>query len=215
MNRFLILLTMLIMMPLKAQQTESAVLSFREYLGYVKKFHPIAKQAQLQIDIGQASLMKARGGFDPKIEVDYDRKKFKGTEYYDRFNATFKVPTWYGVALKGNFEQNQGDFINPDEILPADGLYSAGVSLSLGNGFWINQRMATLKQAKLLRERSKADRDLAVNEVLYKASLAYFNWLRAYKDNAIYQNFFDNARTRFIGVKRSAEVGDLANIDTV
>ncbi|MBT8185754.1 MAG: TolC family protein [Eudoraea sp.] len=215
MNRILIFLVMLIIIPLNAQQIDSDVLGFREYLGYVKKYHPIVRQAQLQIDVGQANLMKARGGFDPKIEVDYDRKKFKGTEYYDRLNATFKVPTWYGIELKGNFEQNQGDFINPDEIVPSDGLYSAGVSFSLGNGFWINQRMATLKQAKFLRERTKADRDLEVNQVLYEASLAYFNWLRAYKDNSIYQNFFINARTRFIGIKRSAEAGDLANIDTV
>lgn len=215
MNRYLIYLIMLIIIPVKAQQGDFAVLSFREYLGYVKKFHPVARQAQLQIDIGQASLMKARGGFDPKIEVDYDRKKFKGTEYYDRLNATFKVPTWYGIELKGNFEQNQGNFINPDEIVPVDGLYSAGVSVSLGNGFWINERMATLKQAKFLRERTKADRDLEVNQVLYNASLAYFNWLRAYKDNIIYQNFLNNAQTRFIGIKQSAEAGDLASIDTV
>lgn len=215
MNRILILFMLLIIFPTRAQQPDSVVLSFREYLGYVKKFHPIARQAQLQIDIGQANLMKARGGFDPKIEVDYERKNFIGTEYYDRLNATFKVPTWYGIELKGNFEQNQGDFLNADEILPTDGLYSAGISVSLGNGFWINERMATLKQAKLLRERTKADRDLEVNHILYKASLAYFNWLRAYKDNSVYQNFYENAQTRFTGIKRSAEVGDLANIDTV
>jgi len=215
MSRYLIIYAMLIIIPLNAQQRDSVVLNFREYIGYVKKYHPIARQAQLQIDIGQANLMRARGGFDPKIEVDYDRKKFKGTEYYDRLNATFKVPTWYGIELKGNFEQNQGDFINPDELLPTDGLYSAGVSVSLGNGFWINRRMATLKQAKFLRERTRADRDLEVNQVLYDASMAYFNWLRAYKDNSIYQNFFDNAQTRFIGIRRSAEAGYRAEIDTV
>ena len=52
--------------------------------------------------------MKARGGFDPKIEVDYDRKEFKETEYWDRLNATFKIPTYFGIELKGNFEQNEG-----------------------------------------------------------------------------------------------------------
>ena len=97
------------------------MLSFREYLGYVKSFHPVAKQARLNIDIGQAELLKARGAFDPKIEVDYDRKKFKGTEYWDRLNTTFKVPTWYGIELKGTFEQVSGEFTNPDEFLPDDG----------------------------------------------------------------------------------------------
>ncbi|MEX0289784.1 MAG: TolC family protein, partial [Flavobacteriaceae bacterium] len=153
--------------------------------------------------------------FDPKLEVDYDRKLFKGTEYYDRLNATFKVPTWYGIELKGNFEQNEGDFLNPAETLPTDGLYSAGVSISLGRGFWINERMATLKKAKFFREQTKADRDLEVNQILFKASLAYFDWLQAYNDQLIFQEFFENARIRFNGVKRSAEAGDVAAIDTV
>lgn len=199
---------------LHAQQ-DTLALNFKEYLGYVKKYHPIAKQAQLTIAMGQANLMKARGGFDPKIEVDYDRKEFKGIEYWDRLNTTFKIPTWFGIELKGNFEQNQGAFTNLDESLPDDGLYSAGVSMSLGQGFWANERMATLRKAKFFREQSKADQDLLVNEVLYNASLAYFDWLRAYKDALIFDDFLQNAEIRFQGVKQRALSGDIAIIDTV
>ncbi|KPM32818.1 Multidrug efflux protein, outer membrane component [Croceitalea dokdonensis DOKDO 023] len=196
-------------------QNDSLVLSFNEYLGYVKKYHPIAKQAQLTISIGQANLMKARGGFDPKLEVDYDRKQFKDTEYWDRLSATFKIPTYYGIELKGNFEQNDGDFISSDEFVPEDGLYSAGVSMSLGQGFWINERMATLRKAKFFREQTKADQDLLVNQILYDASLAYFEWLKAYNETEIFRNFLENASIRFQGVKSSALAGDRAIIDTV
>jgi len=201
-------------LPMGAQQ-DTLRLQFNEYLGYVKKYHPIAKQAQLTISIGQANLMKARGGFDPKIEVDYDRKEFKETEYWDRLNATFKIPTYFGIELKGNFEQNDGLFINPAEFLPEDGLYSAGVSMSLGQGFWINERMATLRKAKFFREQAKADQDLLVNKVLYEASLAYFDWLQAYNDAEIFRDFLQNARIRFEGVKTSALSGQVAAIDTV
>ena len=86
----------------------SEILTFEEFLGFVKKHHPLVKQANLTLSIGEANLLKARGGFDPKIEVDYDRKKFKDIEYYDLLNSTFKIPTWYGVELKANFEQNSG-----------------------------------------------------------------------------------------------------------
>ncbi|MCL6267536.1 TolC family protein [Flagellimonas myxillae] len=196
-------------------QDNNMVLHFQEYLGYVKKYHPIARQAQLNIAMGEANLMKARGGFDPKIEVDYDRKQFKGTEYWDRLNTTFKIPTWFGLELKGNYAQNQGDFINPEETVPTDGLYSAGVSMSLGQGFWINERMATLRKAKYFREQSKADQDLLVNGVLYKASLAYFDWLRAYLDYKVYEDFVQNAQVRLEGIKQRANAGDIAVIDTV
>lgn len=210
----LLLLFFISLCSVQAQQ-DSIVLSFNEYLGYVKKYHPIARQAQLTIAAGQANLMMARGGFDPKVEVDYERKEFKGDVYWDRLNTTFKVPTWFGIELKGNFEQNQGDFISQDETLPTDGLYSAGVSMSLVQGFWANERMATLRKAKFFREQSKADQDLLVNEVLYKASLAYFDWLRTYQDAGIYRDFLKNAEVRFEGVKQRALTGDIAIIDTV
>ena len=89
-----------------SQEAPEEVLNFEEYLGLVKQFHPLAKQADLTLKAGEAQLLKARGAFDPRIEVDYDRKKFKNTEYFDRLDAAFKIPTWYGIELKANFEEN-------------------------------------------------------------------------------------------------------------
>lgn len=215
MKKTLSLLFLFLTFTLQGQEGDSLVLNFREYLGYVKKYHPIAKQAELVIAIGEANLMKARGGFDPKVEVDYERKEFKGTEYYDRLNAAFKIPTWYGIELKGNFEQAEGDFLNPDENFPEDGLYSAGVSFSLGRGFLANDRMATLRKAKFFREQTLADRDILINTILFDASVAYFDWLQAYNDREIFRQFLDNARIRFQGIKERAIAGDLASIDTV
>ncbi|MBU2995569.1 TolC family protein [Cellulophaga baltica] len=200
---------------LNAQKLDASILEFEEYLGYVKKFHPIAKQADLLMQSGQAKLMKSRGGFDPKIEVDFSKKEFKGTTYYDKLNATFKIPTWYGIDVKGSFSQNDGTYLNPEYTVPEDGLYSAGLKMSIGQGLWINDRMATLKKAKFYKEQSKADREITVNQVLYDASIAYFNWLQAYNESLIFENFYKNAQVRFSGIKRSAELGQIATIDTV
>lgn len=189
--------------------------SFEVYLGYVKKHHPLVKQANLTLNVGEANLLKARGGFDPKVEVDYNTKEFKNTEYYNELNATFKVPLWYGIELKGNFENNTGDFLDPSMTVPEDGLYSAGVSVSLGQGLFMNDRMATLKKAKFFKEQTEADRDLLVNEILYEASIAYFKWLQAYNEEQIYLNFLSNASIRLNAVKRSFEQGDKAAIDTL
>lgn len=196
-------------------QQDSLVLGFREYLAYVKQYHPIAKQARLVLGAAEANLLRSRGGFDPKLEVDYDRKEFKGTEYYDRLNATFKIPTWFGVEFKGQFEQNEGDFINPSESVPTDGLYSAGVSVSVARGLWINERMATLRKARFFEQQSQADRDIFINQILFDASEAYFKWLQSYNDLLVFEGFLKNAETRFEGIRRSALAGDLAGIDTV
>ncbi len=191
------------------------VLRFDEYMGYVKKHHPLVSQAELRLNEGEAALLRARGGFDPKIEADLDRKKFKETEYYNELNATFKIPTWYGIEFKANFEENSGDFLNPDMSLPEGGLYSAGVSFSLAQGFWINERMAMLRKARFFREQSRADRDLMVNAVLAEASKAYFTWLEATNERSIYTRFKENAEIRFKGVKQGVEAGEQAPIDSV
>ncbi len=209
-----LLLLLLMSFSVKAQTNSDEVLRFDEFLAYVKKYHPIVKQANLIINESEAQLMSARGGFDPKIEVDYDRKTFKNTEYYDKLNATFKIPTWYGIELKANFEDNQGNFLNPEMALPDDGLYSAGISFSVAQGFLINKRMADVKQAKLFVNQAKADRDIEVNAVLYQASLAYFNWLQAYNEVLVFQDFLKNAETRFKAVKQNVNLGESAAIDS-
>ncbi len=190
-----------------------STLSFEEYLGYVKQHHPLIKQANLVLSTGEANLLKARGGFDPKIEVDFDRKRFKDIEYYNQLNATFKIPTWYGVEFKGNFEQNSGEFLNPSLDVPEDGLYSAGVSFSLAKGFLINERMATLKKARFFVQQTQADKNVLVNNLIYEASLAYFKWVEAENKKNIYNTFLENATTRLEGVTRSVQEGDKAAID--
>ena len=202
---------------LSAQQQTihtDSIMTLSEYLGYVKTFHPIVKQANLIISESEIKLLKARGAFDPKIEMDYDRKKFKNTEYYDKLNATFKIPTWYGVEFKGSFENNEGYYLNPEATLPDEGLYNVGISIEIAKGLIMNERMSMLKQAKLFVKQAEMDRQLVVNDILFQASITYFNWLKAYKEKLVFESFVENANTRFNGVKKSFEVGERAAIDT-
>jgi len=215
MKNILIIVVFFFGNSLYAQEQLPKVLTFEEYLAFVKQYHPVARQAGLKLNMTEAQLLRARGGFDPKIEVDYDRKEFKNTEYYDILNSTFKIPTWYGVELKANFEQNQGVYLNPQNTVPQDGLFSAGVSVDVGQGMFINERMAALRTARIYRDQAVADRDLMVNKVLYEASLAYFDWLRAYNEMYIYEGFLTNALERFGGIEQNARLQEIPAIDTV
>lgn len=198
-----------------SQETLSETMVLAEYLGYVKAYHPIVKQANLVINESEAKLLKERGAFDPKIEVDRSQKSFNGTEYYDRLNASFKIPTWYGIELKGNFEDNDGVYLNPEATVPDDGLYSVGVSVSVAQNLLINKRMAMLKRSKLFVSQAKEDRILLVNNILFDATETYFNWLKAFNEKKVYENFLDNAERRFNGIKKNYEVGENPAIDTL
>ncbi len=197
-----------------AQDKVSSIMSLSEYLGYVKSYHPIVKQANLVINESEAKLLKARGAFDPKIEVDFDKKQFKDKEYFNKLNAAFKIPTYYGLEFKANFENNSGVFLNPEANVPTDGLYSAGISASLLKGLLINKRMASLKQAKFFLNQAKEDQQIVVNEILYNASLSYFNWLKMYNEKRVYAEFLNNAEIRFKATKRAFYEGDKPAIDT-
>ena len=93
-------------------------LTYNEFLGFVKKYHPMVKSANLEVSSAQANLMMARGGFDPKIEVDFNKKQFKDKEYYSLLNSSFKIPTWYGIEVKAGFDNSEGIYLNPQNTLP-------------------------------------------------------------------------------------------------
>ena len=184
MKKYVIAFFLLMFSFQHAQDKIRDVLTLSEYLGYVKRYHPIVKQANLTINKSAAKLLKARGAFDPKIEIDFDKKRFKENHYYTHLNGSFKIPTWYGIALKANFEQNEGLYLNPENQGSINGLYTAGIEISLARGLLTNNRMTTLKQAKLFLNQAQEERQIAVNKILYNASLSYFKWLKSYMKNA-------------------------------
>lgn len=191
-----------------------SIFSLEEFIGMVKKNHPVVAQAQLVISEGEANLLKARGSFDPNIEVDYAQKQFENTSYYDNLNAVFKIPTWYGISLKSNYEINTGAYLNPENYTPEEGLIGVGISASLAKDLLINKRMATLKQAKLYKEQSVIESQIVTNNIIFEAVNTYFNWLKTYKTKELLKVYVTNSETRFINIKKAHLAGELPAIDT-
>jgi outer membrane protein TolC len=98
--------------------------------------------------------------------------------------------------------------------MPNQGLTSLGLSVPLGQGLFINQRMADLRKAKIQVRLSQAERKLNAIAVLYDASVAYFNWKRSYNEVKLYENYATNAKVRFEGVRSLIEQGDKPAIDS-
>ena len=221
MKSLLLLLSLLASTVYCQSNTESQLplnlkeMSYNEYLGFVKKYHPLVKNTNLEISKAQANLMMARGGFDPKLELDYNKKQFQGTEYYSILNSSFKIPTWYGIDIKAGFEENEGYYLNPQNTLPANGLTSLGISVPVGQGLFINQRMADLRKAKIQVKLSQAEQKLRAIAVLYDASIAYFNWKKNYEEKLLYEDYSINAQIRYKGIASLIREGDKPAIDSV
>lgn len=194
---------------------ESKQLDFENFMLWVRNFHPITVQADLNLRVGQMEVRKARGGFDPMIYGTLDQKQFNQSTYFDKREVGLIVPTWMGVELLGNFEQNNGVYLNSENSVPTNGLFSAGAAVNLGQGLLLDERRATLQKAQLYEQATAVERLNLRNELNLEATLAYWNWAAAYENKLVLEEGVDRAKIRFEGIKRSYELGDQAAIDTV
>jgi len=177
--------------------------------------HPLSKQANLQVLFGENSVLKARGGFDPKLYGRLDQKYYNSSQYYDMLNAGLKVPTWFGVELKTGFESNRGAYLNPQNNTPANGLWYGGISMNLGQGLIIDNRRAELFKAKIYAESTFFEKELQLNELLYESGYSYWHWFLSYHSEQTLIEAYTLALDRFNAVKIIAELGDRPSIDTV
>jgi len=192
-----------------------AAVSIDQLYNIILENHPIVKQAELLDDAARQEILYARGFFDPKIEMRYDAKEFKGSEYFNIWDNVLKVPVWFNTDLKVGYERNSGQFLNEGLTTPDDGLIYAGVSLPLGQGLFIDSRRATLRQAQLMTGIADAEVIKVINKVLLKANKDYWNWYWSYNNFELYTEALSLAQTRFKAIKSNVELGDYAPIDSV
>lgn len=217
--RYLIWSILFLMMAastvLSQQDTVGRVLSLEAVRQRVRDHHPIAQQAALLNQQAEAKLRAARGAFDPKAYADWDQKSFKGTEYYTFSESGLKIPTWYGLELKGAYKTARGTYVDPENNLPAVGQAVVGVKASILRGLFIDERRATLQQAKLLRAQNEAEQKLMLNELLWESTKAYWEWWAAYQQQQVFQRALENAQQRQVAIVASYEQGDKPAIDTL
>lgn len=204
-----ILVTLLCLLYTSAQEK---LLSLESTLDIIRKYHPVAKQSLLLVDMAEANLQASRGAFDPSFYSRNERKTFDGKNYYNYSNPELKIPTWFGINLKAGFENNQGDKINP-EITPNQSTY-VGVSFPVLKGLLLDQRRAVLQQSKLMVQKSKQEQFLMINDLLFEAADVYWKWVNAHQVYEMLTNAVSFNEKRFGFVKLAYQSGDRAAIDT-
>ncbi|MBC5774176.1 TolC family protein [Pontibacter sp. KCTC 32443] len=208
-------LLLLLFIPALVFGQEQKVLTLQEFHQIILQHHPVASQAALLSEQARQELRIARGTLDPVIASKVYRKEFGGKEYYNLWNNTLYVPLWFGPELKAGFEKNQGQYLNPENTTPPDGLSSVGISVPLGQGLFIDERRATIRQARLMQDIAEAERVKLINKLLLQATKDYWDWLFYYQQVQLYQESVGLADFRLKAVKARAQEGDLAAIDTV
>lgn len=186
--------------------------SFDDFQEMVLTRHPVARQAALLPEVARAELLEVRGLFDPKFVAYFDRKGFKGIDYFNRFDTYLRVPTWFGADLKAGYEQNTGGRLLAEE---SPRLSYAGLTLPLAQNLLIDARRATLRQARLAQGLAEAERLGLLNKVLFDAAKTYWDWYLSDQQAQLAEEGFQLADLRYRAVAQRTQLGDLAAVDSI
>jgi outer membrane protein TolC len=197
----------------KSQDSVRLSLTFEEYIRIVQQFHPVARQADIQIEKAKAALLFARGMFDPVLETQTAEKSFDGIRYYTTVDPSLKIPTWYGVELYAGTGYLAGSRVDPAETLGQTSF--AGVSVPLARNLLMDKRRAALRTGAIYRDMSVVEKRVVINDLLLDAAAAYWNWVREYEVWQVVKNAALVNERRMSFIRSTTAIGERAAIDTV
>jgi len=201
---------------LKTQDT--VILSLAHVMNMALSFHPIVKQAELFSQDAAANLRMEKGRLDPKLEVDYQLKNFKETEYYDLLTTTFKIPTWIGLDPKAAFVRNEGTFMNPENTIPEEDDFEQlqlGVAIPLGKGLFFDERRNVIRQAEGFTQIAEAERVKATNKILLTVIKDYWEWYVSHQRLMLLSQAIQLSQDLFNRTVIDYEYGEAAVVDTL
>lgn len=193
--------------------SQPTVFSFEAFNASVVSFHPVAQQAKNILLQADALAVKARGAFDPNLQLETKSKTFAGISYYNYADAEVKIPLWYGMDIVGGIENISGSRVNP-EVTNGSSSY-LGIEVPLLKNLSMDKRRAAVLQAKLLQQQTQFEARLAMNDLLYEAQSAYWQWAGAWEQFQLFENTLQANRKRFELIKTAYRLGDKTAMDTV
>jgi outer membrane protein TolC len=182
--------------------------------------HPLIMQANLVQDAADWDVRIARGGFDPVFATDYSNKIFSpdGNSqklYWDQIYTGLKVPTWFGADFNFSYQNATGQYLDNELTVPQGGLYTAGISIPIGQGLLIDSRRAALRQAQLYITIAGAERQKLVNKTLLTITKDYWDWYYSYQKLKYTEQIYKLAKERYLFVADNVKNGEEAAIDSV
>ncbi|MHA8053861.1 TolC family protein [Aquirufa sp. Wall-65K1] len=183
------------------------------FLKIVEKYHPVARQAQIDIRKSDAQILASRGAFDPILRHYIASKTLDGASYYQYNAPELSIPTWYGIELNAGVENLQGNRLDISQTMGQTSYI--GIQIPVAKNLLMDKRRAALQQAKLMNKMAFAEQRVVLNQLFLEAMEAYWHWLKCYQALRITNQNLEAARKRVDFVRRSVELGDRPAVDTL
>ena len=182
---------------------------------WVLRAHPLARAADAVEARGPAALLAARGAFDPRLQADYDRKEYLGSEYFQYGDVGLSWQSPYALKFEAGREWAEGIFLNDERTVPAAGQGYLSVKLDVLQGLITDPARTGVARAEVGVERNRAAAEVIRNELLYDASLRYANWAYAERQLEVYRLTEDLIDLRLAQTRGLLAGGDRPAVDTL
>jgi outer membrane protein TolC len=192
-----------------------SIFGYTEFLNMVAGYHPLARIADIEVDLADRNYQMSRGGFDPLLFGNYDTKEFSDALYYEKLEAGVELPTWLGLRLNAGIQDNSGELLNPEFVVPPGGQLYAGVSAQLGAGLLMDSRRAAFRLGQLGQKQGTVSRIILRNALFLDATAVYFSWALNNQSLQVANEALSLAVIRYEGLRDSYFQGDVPAIDTV
>ncbi len=194
---------------------EDNILSWKEFMGQVATHHPLAEQNRLQLRKADAERLSAKGFLDPQLSSYLNQKDFKDKLYYREWGADISVPTPLGIDVVGGYMNTDGVFLNPEDQTDRLGLWNLGVEINAIQGFWVNERRLAKDKAEVFGKMAESKLAVGMNELLFAASLAYWDWVKYNAFQSVLENNEKNAEAYLDYTKNTFFNGEKTAVDTL
>lgn len=194
-------------------------LTLEGLLQQVDAYHPKLRSANAERRIADAKLVEKQGAFDPVIQVGSEYLRFNSTSVRGRVGtarqteASIEWLTRSGVKVFSGSRFNLGTVKSPLSSTGDGGEYFSGVMLPLFRDRGINEKSAAESQAFLGLPLADAEFNATRLDVMFDASLSYWDWVAAQRRLEINRNLLELARVRANQVRDRVRTGDLPPID--
>jgi hypothetical protein len=149
-----------------------------DFLELVKNNHPVAKQAQLRVDMSGAEFFAAKGVFDPVLTNESAQKTLDGKNYYNYQDTELKVYTPIGLTAKTGIERSSGSFTVDERTV--GNLGYIGLEMPILKGLLIDYQRAALKQARIYQSQTEEEKRAVLNDLYLNAIEEYWQWTAAF-----------------------------------
>jgi outer membrane protein TolC len=194
---------------------ETSIVYFQDFIQEISSSNPLLDQFEAGNRQAEAKVMAAAGAFDPKIYSKYSKKDFDSKTYYQKWETGIEYRTASPFSFNAGFQENDGQFLNPENSTGKNHLWNLGVSMDLGRGLLTDEFRTRYDVSLADRDRIQAEIHDQLNDFYAESATLFWKWSEAYSILKLYQELYELALFRKNGVLLGFKNGDRSAADTL